>query len=62
MRPRRTIAPGLAGRDILGQANTGSGKTLAFLVPTIEMMNRLQWRPRNGTAFVSKTAWSSTAP
>jgi Rad3-related DNA helicase len=45
---RRTIRPGLAGRDILGQAKTGSGKTLAFLIPVVELMHRLQWRPRNG--------------
>ena len=31
-----TIPPGLAGRDLIGQARTGSGKTLAFAVPLAE--------------------------
>lgn len=49
---RRSIPPGLAGRDILGQAKTGSGKTLAFLIPAVELLARLQWKPRNGTGAV----------
>jgi hypothetical protein len=44
----RTIPPLLAGRDVLGAARTGSGKTLAFLVPTIEMLSKLKFKPRNG--------------
>lgn len=31
-----TLAPGIAGRDVLARANTGSGKTLAFLLVAIE--------------------------
>lgn len=44
----RTIPPLLAGKDVLGAAQTGSGKTLAFLIPTIEMLCRLKFKPRNG--------------
>ena len=32
----RTLAPLLAGRDVIGQARTGSGKTLAFGIPLVE--------------------------
>ncbi|KAF5854810.1 ATP-dependent RNA helicase [Aspergillus alliaceus] len=49
---RRTIPPLLAGRDVLGAAKTGSGKTLAFLIPAIEMLSALRFKPRNGTGVV----------
>ncbi|KAM0815194.1 putative ATP-dependent RNA helicase [Seiridium cardinale] len=49
---RRGIPPLLAGKDVLGAAKTGSGKTLAFLIPAIEMMNSLRFKPRNGTAVI----------
>ena len=45
---RRGIPPLLAGRDVLGAAKTGSGKTLAFLIPAIEMLSALRFKPRNG--------------
>ncbi|KAJ1978796.1 ATP-dependent RNA helicase [Dimargaris xerosporica] len=45
----RCIPPALAGRDILGAAKTGSGKTLAFLIPMVEMLSQLQFKPHNGT-------------
>lgn len=45
---RRGIPPLLAGRDVLGAAKTGSGKTLAFLIPAIEMLSSLRFKPRNG--------------
>ena len=38
----------LAGRDVLGAAKTGSGKTLAFLIPAVEMLSALRFKPRNG--------------
>ena len=33
---QKTIAQGLAGRDIMGKAETGTGKTLAFTLPILE--------------------------
>lgn len=48
----KTIPPLLAGRDVLGAAKTGSGKTLAFLIPAIEMLYSLRFKPRNGTGIV----------
>lgn len=50
---QRTIAPLLAGRDVLGAAKTGSGKTLAFLTPAVEMLSALRFKPRNGKRFFS---------
>lgn len=49
---RRGIPPLLAGRDVLGAAKTGSGKTLAFLIPAVEMLSALRFKPRNGTGVV----------
>lgn len=34
----RAIEPGIAGRDIMGQAATGTGKTAAFAIPMAEML------------------------
>ncbi|KAJ9658765.1 ATP-dependent RNA helicase [Neophaeococcomyces mojaviensis] len=49
---QRGIPPLLAGRDVLGAAKTGSGKTLAFLIPAIELLSSLRFKPRNGTGVV----------
>lgn len=49
---RRSIPPLMAGRDVLGQAKTGSGKTLSFLIPAVEFLAKVQWKPRNGTGVV----------
>jgi DEAD/DEAH box helicase len=38
----------LAGKDVLGAARTGSGKTLAFLIPAVEFLHRLKFKPMNG--------------
>ena len=44
----RSIPHLLTGRDVLAGAKTGSGKTLAFLIPAIEMLRALKFKPRNG--------------
>ena len=49
---QRGIPPLMAGRDVLGAAKTGSGKTLAFLIPAVEMLSALRFKPR----FVLGTA------
>lgn len=48
----RAIPPLLEGRDLVGSAKTGSGKTLAFLIPSIELINKLKFMPRNGTGVI----------
>lgn len=48
----RCIPHGMGGRDVLGAARTGSGKTLAFLIPVVELLVRVKWVNRNGTAAV----------
>jgi ATP-dependent RNA helicase DDX18/HAS1 len=48
---RRGIPPLMAGRDVLGAAKTGSGKTLAFLIPAVEMLSALRFKPRNGKIY-----------
>lgn len=40
-----TIAPALAGRDVLGKARTGSGKTLAFGLPALSRLADLGRAP-----------------
>ena len=52
---RRCIPALLAGKDVLGAARTGSGKTLAFLIPAIELLHRMKFKPRNGTGVVIVT-------
>ena len=44
----QAIPPLLAGKDVLGAAQTGSGKTLAFLIPAVELLHRMKFKPRNG--------------
>jgi len=48
----RCIPQGMGGRDVLGAAKTGSGKTLAFLMPIVELLHRVKWKMRNGTASI----------
>ena len=40
---------------MLGAAKTGSGKTLAFLIPAIELLYSLKFKPRNGTGVIVVT-------
>ncbi|QUC22740.1 uncharacterized protein UV8b_06981 [Ustilaginoidea virens] len=49
---KAAIPPLLAGKDVLGAAKTGSGKTLAFLIPAIEILSALRFKPRNGTGVI----------
>jgi ATP-dependent RNA helicase DDX18/HAS1 len=48
----KSIPPLLAGRDVLGAARTGSGKTLAFLIPAVEFLHHVGFKPRNGTGTI----------
>ncbi|KDQ54729.1 hypothetical protein JAAARDRAFT_37827 [Jaapia argillacea MUCL 33604] len=48
----KSIPPLLTGRDVLGAARTGSGKTLAFLIPAVELLHRMKFKPRNGTGII----------
>jgi ATP-dependent RNA helicase DDX18/HAS1 len=48
----RCIEPLLEGRDVRGLAKTGSGKTLAFLIPAIQLMLNLKWKPYQGTGVI----------
>ncbi|KAG5341385.1 ATP-dependent RNA helicase [Termitomyces sp. Mn162] len=41
----------LSGKDVLGAARTGSGKTLAFLIPAVELLHRLKFKPMNGLSI-----------
>jgi ATP-dependent RNA helicase RhlE len=38
------IPPALEGRDVLATAQTGTGKTLSFLIPVVEMLQKLKDR------------------
>ena len=49
----KSIPPLLAGKDVLGAARTGSGKTLAFLIPAIELLHRMKFKPRNDNFLAS---------
>uniref|UniRef100_A0A182ITP9 ATP-dependent RNA helicase n=1 Tax=Anopheles atroparvus TaxID=41427 RepID=A0A182ITP9_ANOAO len=48
----KAIPPLLEGHDLVGSAKTGSGKTLAFLVPAVELIHKLRFKPRNGTGVI----------
>ena len=39
------LPPALEGRDVLATAQTGTGKTLGFLIPIVEMLQKIE--PRN---------------
>lgn len=44
----------LEGRDLVGAARTGSGKTLAFLIPAIDLIYKLKFKPRNGKFYIKE--------
>lgn len=44
----RCIPHLLEGKDLVGAAKTGSGKTLAFLIPAVELVYKLNFKPMNG--------------
>lgn len=44
----KSIPPLLEGKDLVGAAKTGSGKTLAFLISAVELIHKLNFKPRNG--------------
>ena len=48
----QTIPKLLEGKDLRGTAKTGAGKTLAFLIPAVELLYKLQFKPRNGTGII----------
>ncbi|MBX4188959.1 DEAD/DEAH box helicase [Candidatus Saccharibacteria bacterium] len=48
----KTIALGLAGRDVVGIANTGTGKTAAFALP---ILNKLMHSPGMSALIVAPT-------
>lgn len=52
----------LAGKDVLGAARTGSGKTLAFLIPAVEMLHRLKFKPLNGAHTLLSTPAGLVSP
>lgn len=47
-----------SNRDVLAAAKTGSGKTLAFLIPSIELIYKLKFMPRNGECTLNVLAFS----
>lgn len=49
---QKAIPPLMAGRDVLGAAKTGSGRTLSFLIPAVEMLHSLRFKPHNGTGVI----------
>jgi ATP-dependent RNA helicase DDX18/HAS1 len=48
----KSIPECLAGADLVGAAKTGSGKTLAFLIPIIELLNKVQFTRKQGTGAI----------
>ncbi|MBI4516936.1 MAG: DEAD/DEAH box helicase [Deltaproteobacteria bacterium] len=47
-----TIAPALAGHDLVGAAQTGTGKTAAFIIPVVERLHAARRGGEYGCALV----------
>jgi ATP-dependent RNA helicase DDX18/HAS1 len=48
----KSIPECLAGNDLVGAAKTGSGKTLSFLIPIIELLNKVEFTRKQGTGAI----------
>ena len=48
----KTIPHLLKGRDVLGAAKTGSGKTLAFMIPALELLQKVNFTQARGTGIL----------
>jgi ATP-dependent RNA helicase DDX18/HAS1 len=48
----KTLPHLLKGRDVIGAAKTGSGKTIAFLIPALELLQKVKFQQRNGTGVM----------
>jgi len=46
------IPPALEGRDVLATAQTGTGKTLSFLIPLVELLQRVEPRSLGAQALI----------
>ena len=49
---KKTLPHLLKGRDVIGAAKTGSGKTLSFLIPAVELLQKIKFTQRNGTGVL----------
>ena len=43
----------LEGKDLRGTAKTGSGKTLAFVIPAVELLKKLKFKPEYGNVNIN---------
>ena len=48
----QTIAPAMAGHDVIGTAQTGTGKTAAFMIPIVERLRSWAGAERHPSALI----------